>query len=122
MGGEAQAIFERSRATAEGIKLLSAAIANSQGGEKAAALRVAEQWVGSWKEMARQSNTIVVPSTPGDPAAMVSTAMGIFRQVNRGEPVASDTMAGLPVANDYTGTSFGTETPPPLSDHNSDIG
>merc|ERR1719210_2383171 len=83
--GEAQAIFERARATAEGIKLLSAAIVSSEGGEKAAALRVAEQWVAAWNEMAKQSNTIVVPSNPGDPAAMVSTAMSVFRQVSRGE-------------------------------------
>merc|ERR1711972_921299 len=77
--GEAQAILERAKATAEGIRCLSTAIASSQGGEKAAALRVAEQWVGSWKELARTTNTIVVPSNPGDASARVGTAMSIFR-------------------------------------------
>lgn len=80
--GEARAILERAKATAEGIELLSKAL-GEKGGEKAAALRVAEQWVGAWKEMARTSNTVVVPSNLADASSMVSTAMGIFRQVGR---------------------------------------
>merc|ERR1712039_1006920 len=82
--GESQAILERAKATAEGIKLLSSAIEDSKGGEKVAALRVAEQWVGSWKEMAKQSNTIVVPADPGNASTMVATAMSIFRNSQAG--------------------------------------
>merc|ERR1719382_51939 len=81
--GEAKAILERAKASAEGIRLLSSAISGSAGGEKAAALRVAEQWVGAWKEMARSSNTVVVPANPGDASAMVGTALSIFRTVSR---------------------------------------
>merc|ERR1719188_1447724 len=94
--GEAKAILERAKATAEGIKLLSGAISGSQGGEKAAALRVAEQWVGAWKEMARTSNTVVVPANPGDASAMVGTAMSIFRTVSRGsgDPFSSPPSGG----------------------------
>jgi regulator of protease activity HflC (stomatin/prohibitin superfamily) len=78
--GEAQAILERAKATAEGIRLLSSAIASSKDGEKAAGLRVAEQYVAAWKEMARSSNTIVVPANPSDASSMVATAMSIFKQ------------------------------------------
>lgn len=89
--GEAQGILERAKATSEGIRLLSDAIATNRGGEKAAALRVAEQYVGAWKEMARQSNTIIVPANPNDVSGMVSTAMGIFRHINRGDgPFSAD--------------------------------
>eukprot|EP00930_Biecheleria_cincta_P015488 TRINITY_DN1290_c0_g1_i1.p1 TRINITY_DN1290_c0_g1~~TRINITY_DN1290_c0_g1_i1.p1 ORF type:complete len:365 (-),score=54.96 TRINITY_DN1290_c0_g1_i1:175-1269(-) len=79
--GEAEAIRERARATAEGIRLLSAAISESPSGEKAVSLRVAEQWVGAWKEMARKSNTIIVPSDPGNAASMVASAMSIYKSV-----------------------------------------
>jgi len=79
--GEAEGIRERARANAEGIRLLSAAISDSSCGEKAVALRVAEQWVGAWREMARKSNTIVVPSNPGDASSMVATAMSIYKSV-----------------------------------------
>lgn len=113
--GEAQAILERAKATAEGIKLLSGAISSSKGGEKAAALRVAEQWVGAWKEMARQSNTVVVPANPGDASAMVGTALSIFRTVSRATSDASvaspgsDLGDGIPPAD---GSSFLSDAPP----------
>ena len=46
--GDAAAIRERAKATAEGIEMLSKAMAR-QGGAQAANLRVAEQWVTAWK-------------------------------------------------------------------------
>eukprot|EP00913_Durusdinium_trenchii_P031992 g29965.t1 len=47
--GDAAAIRERARATAEGIEMISAAM-RVPGGPDAAKLRVAEQWVAAWKE------------------------------------------------------------------------
>lgn len=107
--GEAQAILERAKATAEGIRLLSSAIAGSPGGEKAAALRVAEQWVGAWKEIARQTNTVVVPANPSDASTMVATAMSIFRQMGgAGEPFGS---SPIPPA-DGRSAQFGDDPSP----------
>jgi len=97
--GEAQGILHRAKATAEGIRLLSHAISNSPGGQQAASLRVAEQWVSSWKEMARSSNTIVVPANAGDASSMISTAMGIFRQVNKDAPAVSDSRSSESYSN-----------------------
>merc|ERR1711865_882112 len=85
--GEAQAILQKGKATAESIRMVSQAITCQPGGEQAAGLRVAEQWGSSWKEMARSSNTIVVPANAGDASSMVTTAMGIYRQVGRDAPV-----------------------------------
>jgi regulator of protease activity HflC (stomatin/prohibitin superfamily) len=116
--GEAQAILQRAKASAEGIRLLSDAITNSSGGREAASLRVAEQWVSSWKEMARSSNTIVVPSNVGDASAMVSTAMSIFRHVGRDNGLGGsglDSYTNLPPADGGL-ASFGSESPPPLPD------
>lgn len=107
--GEARGILERAKATSEGIRLLSHAISSSKGGEHAAALRVAEQWVGAWKEMARQSNTIVVPADPGNASAMVSTALSIFKQVNRTELGDESLKARSSDAGDR---SFDSEPPP----------
>lgn len=77
--GEAQAILERAKATAKGIEVMSSAITESEGGEKAASLRIAEQWVSAWSEMAQKSNTLIVPADPANAAGMVSTAMSIFK-------------------------------------------
>lgn len=115
--GEAQAILQRAKASAEGIRLLSSAITSSPGGEQAASLRVAEQWVSSWKEMARSSNTIVVPANAGDASSMVSTALSIFRQVNRdtmGVGIDSGSQNSIPPA-DGRSADFGTDAPPPLA-------
>jgi len=115
--GEAQGIMQRAKATAEGIRMLSDAITSSPGGQQAASLRVAEQWVSSWKEMARSSNTIVVPANASDASSMVTTAMSIFRQVGRDSPVFSS-QEPVPPADGSSGMagSFGAEAPPPLSD------
>jgi len=110
--GEAQAILERAKATAEGIRVLSSSISESKGGEKAAALRVAEQWVAAWKEMASRSNTIVVPANPGDASAMVAQALGVYRTVSRELPaddgpvgVSADVLqAGIPPADGRSGS------------------
>lgn len=109
--GDAQAIVERAKATAEGIRLLSAAISNSQGGEQAAALRVAEQYVAAWKEMAKQSNTIIVPANPSDVSGMVTTAMSVYRQLGGTEAASRS----VPPADGSKGL-FGKSTPPPLDD------
>lgn len=109
--GEAQAIVERARATAEGIRLLSNALTLSPGGEKAAALRIAEQWVGAWKEMARTSNTLVVPANASDASAMITTAMSIYRHI--GGDSGSVGGAGLPSA-DGRRADFGMSSPPAL--------
>lgn len=79
--GEAAAIKARANASASGIQEISQAIAASPYGTEAARLRIAEQWVASWKEMARQSNTIVVPANPGDPSAMLGAAFGIYKHI-----------------------------------------
>lgn len=117
--GEAQAIMERAKATAEGIRVLSHAISGSPGGEKAASLRVAEQWVAAWKEMARSSNTIVVPANPADASSMIATAMGIYRQVGNGFGGGDSFGGSAGVATDIPpadgrGAAFGADMPPPM--------
>jgi len=119
--GEAQAILERAKATAEGIRLLSSAISGSAGGEKAAALRVAEQYVAAWREMARTSNTIIVPANPNDASAMVATAMGIFRQVGGPELPTSMGGSAVPPA-DGRRAKFGADILPPVDRDASEVG
>merc|ERR1712070_152588 len=114
--GEAQAIMQRAKATADGIKLLSDAISRSKGGEQAAALRIAEQWVSSWKEMARSSNTIVVPANASDASSMVSTALSIFRQIGRDAPIFSGESQRSFEAADGSSGVFGSDSPPPIED------
>src|SRR5690606_23978847 len=76
--GEAQAILAVASATAEGIRLVAQAI-QSPGGVEATQLRVAEQYVEQFGHLAQKNNTVILPANVADVAAMVTTAMRVFR-------------------------------------------
>ena len=82
--GEAAAIVARARATADGLRQVTTALA-AQGGERAAALRVAEQYVEAFAGIAKRGNTIVLPANAGDAASMVSSAMATYGTIQRGQ-------------------------------------
>ena len=75
--GKAQEIELVAEATAKGVKLIAEAL-NAEGGEMAANLRVAEQYVKEFGNLAKESNTMLIPSNMGDMAGMVATAMSII--------------------------------------------
>lgn len=74
--GKAQEIQMVASATAKGITMIAEAL-NAEGGEMAANLRVAEQYVKEFGQLAKESNTMLIPSNMGDMAGMVATAMSI---------------------------------------------
>jgi regulator of protease activity HflC (stomatin/prohibitin superfamily) len=76
--GEANAILAVAKATAEGIRNVAEAI-TQPGGIEATQLRVAEQYVAQFGELAQKSNTLVVPANVTDISAMVATAMKVFQ-------------------------------------------
>lgn len=76
--GQAAAILAVARATAEGIRQVADAI-RQPGGMEATQLRVAQQYVEQFGQIAQKSNTVVVPANIGDIAGMVATAMKVFQ-------------------------------------------
>jgi regulator of protease activity HflC (stomatin/prohibitin superfamily) len=75
--GQAEAIRAVASATADGIRQVAGAI-RSDGGMEAVQLRVAEQYVAQFGELAKHTNTVVVPATVTDIAGMIATAMKVF--------------------------------------------
>lgn len=92
--GEAEAILAVAEATAKGVELVAAAIAK-QGGTEAVALRVAEQYVSAFKELAQESTTVLLPANAGDAGSMVAQALTVFDSI-RGKTAASAAAAGTP--------------------------
>ena len=78
--GEAEAILQVAKATAEGIEMVAASIDKS-GGEKAVALRLAEQYIEAFSELAKENNTLILPATTGDAGSMVAQALSIFNSI-----------------------------------------
>src|SRR5262245_20561258 len=77
--GQASAILAVANATAEGIRQLAAAI-QAPGGMQAVQLRVAEQYITQFGNLAKEGNTLVVPASLGDVASMLALAMNAIKQ------------------------------------------
>ncbi len=80
--GEAEAIEALSQATARGIGLIAQALGQT-GGEKAASLQIAEKYIEAFRELAKESNTVVLPSNLQHPGSMVAEAMAIYESLKR---------------------------------------
>ncbi|XP_010241073.1 PREDICTED: stomatin-like protein 2, mitochondrial [Nelumbo nucifera] len=78
--GEAEAILARAQATAKGIFLLSEAIKTS-GGVEAASLRIAEQYIQAFSNIAKEGTTMLLPSTAANPASMMAQALTIYKSL-----------------------------------------
>jgi regulator of protease activity HflC (stomatin/prohibitin superfamily) len=77
--GQAEAILSIATATAEGIRRIAESIQNP-GGFQAVQLRVAEQYIQQFGNLAKAGNTLIVPSTLSDVGSVIATAMNIIRQ------------------------------------------
>jgi regulator of protease activity HflC (stomatin/prohibitin superfamily) len=82
--GQASAILTVAAATAEGIRQIASAI-EMPGGYSAVQLRVAEQWVAQFGNLAKQTNTLILPAQVADTAAMIATAMSVIKDAG-GQP------------------------------------
>ena len=81
--GQASAIMAVASATAEGIRRVAEAI-KLPGGYEAVQLRVAEQYIGQFGELAKKSNTLVLPANVADVGSMIALAMAAVRGADGG--------------------------------------
>ena len=75
--GDATAIRLLAEANAAGVRAVAEAIAD-KGGMDAANLKVATQYVDAFGELAKKSNTLILPASVGDIGSMVATAMTVL--------------------------------------------
>jgi regulator of protease activity HflC (stomatin/prohibitin superfamily) len=80
--GAASAILAIASATAEGIRAIGTAV-GQPGGMEAMQLRVAEQYIARFGEIAKQSTTVVLPASLTDVASLVATATSMIREPRR---------------------------------------
>ncbi len=80
--GEAAAIQAVAVATAEGLRKVAEAL-NTPGGLDAMQLRVAEQYVTQFGEIAKAGNTLVVPANLADVASMLALATNVVKEGDR---------------------------------------
>jgi regulator of protease activity HflC (stomatin/prohibitin superfamily) len=76
--GRAGEIERVAKATANGLREIALAI-NEKGGINAVNLRIAEQYVNEFGNLAKTNNTIILPSNLTDLAGMVSTVTSVLK-------------------------------------------
>jgi regulator of protease activity HflC (stomatin/prohibitin superfamily) len=86
--GQASAILAVAAATAEGLRRVAEAL-KAEGGMEAVQLRVAEQYIQQFGQLARSSNTLVLPANAADVGSMIALAMKSMQAVG----VTSDAIA-----------------------------
>lgn len=77
--GQAAAILAVASATAEGLRKVAEAL-QARGGSEAMQLRVAEQYIARFGELARQTTTVVVPANVTDLASMIAMATSFLKR------------------------------------------
>ena len=83
--GQAAAILAVATATAEGIRKVADAIQNA-GGYEAVQLRVAEQYLTQFGELAKAGNTLILPANLSDVGSMIALAMNVITRQGGGAP------------------------------------
>ncbi|CAB3727059.1 Protein QmcA [Paraburkholderia sediminicola] len=79
--GQAAAILAVAEANSQAIQKIAAAI-QSNGGMEAVNLKVAEQYVNAFANLAKQGTTLIVPGNLADMSSMIASALTI---VNKGK-------------------------------------
>ncbi len=79
--GAAAAILAIAQATAEGLRKVAETI-QVPGGQEAVQLRVAEQYITKFGELAKTNNTLILPASVSDVGAMIAVAMNAVRQTS----------------------------------------
>ena len=77
--GESEAIKLVAHATAEAVHMVSQAV-RQPGGMEAVNMKVAEQYIASFANLAKVNTTILLPCNTADVAGMVATAMQIIKK------------------------------------------
>src|SRR5438309_11623128 len=85
--GAAAAILAIADATSEGIRKVAESI-QVAGGYEAVQLRVAEQYITQFGELAKSSNTMILPASVSDIGAMIAMAMNVITHAPQTPPAS----------------------------------
>ena len=72
-------------ATADGLRRVAEALCQ-EGGDEAMQLRIAEQYVAQFGNLAREGNTFVVPANLSEVGSVIALATGMLRKGNGRDP------------------------------------
>ncbi|EPB66117.1 hypothetical protein ANCCEY_14791, partial [Ancylostoma ceylanicum] len=80
--GHAEALRIKAAARAEAIERIATAL-TQKGGDNAANLTVAEQYVSAFEKLAKETNTVVLPANLSEPSSMVAQALALYENIGK---------------------------------------
>jgi regulator of protease activity HflC (stomatin/prohibitin superfamily) len=83
--GEAAAILAVATATADGLRQVASAL-TADGGNQAMELRIAQQYIDEFGNLAKTGNTLVVPANLADLASMIALATNVAKGSAKSTP------------------------------------
>jgi regulator of protease activity HflC (stomatin/prohibitin superfamily) len=87
--GRAKEIMLVAQATAKGIQLIAEAI-EAPGGDRAVNLRIAEQYIKEFGNLAKKNNTMIIPQTMTDISGLIATATSVIAKTGEGAERSSE--------------------------------
>lgn len=78
--GESEAIALVAEATAKSITTISEAL-QKKGGDEAVSYKIAEQYIEAFSGLAKEGNSIIIPSNVNDPSSMIAQALAVFKGI-----------------------------------------
>ncbi|XP_052791526.1 stomatin-like protein 2, mitochondrial [Mya arenaria] len=79
--GEAEATIAKARANSLSVALVAKALSRNNG-MNAVSMRVAESYVEAFSNLAKTTNTVLLPANTGDVSSMVTQAMTIYKKLS----------------------------------------
>lgn len=80
--GEKQSIILQAEATALSIEKIANSIKNTPGGADAINLQVAQQYIKEFGNIAKETNTVVLPSNLSDLNGLMATGLSMFKSMS----------------------------------------
>ncbi|MCI5779171.1 MAG: paraslipin [Lentisphaeria bacterium] len=84
--GHAEEIRLVAQATAEGIRTIADAIGNNPNGRDAVNLRLAEQYIKEFGNLAREGNTMILPADLANVAGFIRSALAVLKEKSPEQP------------------------------------
>lgn len=69
-------------------------------GKDAVSLRIAEQYLSAFSNIAKQSTTLLLPGNVNDPASIVTQALAVYGAINKNTPISPTPNDSPPNLND----------------------
>lgn len=87
--GEKQALILKAEATAVSIEKIANSIKNTPGGSDAINLQVAQDYIKEFGKIAKETNTVVLPSNLSDLNGLMAAGLSMFSSLNKSKALGS---------------------------------